>query len=146
MIPMGDELRAAIETTPANYLTFLTTARGKPFTAAGFTNWFRDMSDAAGLPKGLSAHGLRKAMCRRLAEAGCSEKMIAAISGHKTLRMVQRYTEAADQERMARAAIEQLGNESVTHLEPPTYTPQLNPLKLQDSNLGVPMLPGLALA
>jgi integrase len=109
MIPMGDELRAAIEATPADHLTFLTTARGKPFTAAGFTNWFRDMCDAAGLPKGLSAHGLRKAMCRRLAEAGCSANEIAAVSGHKTLREVQRYTEAVDQERMARAAIRRLG-------------------------------------
>ena len=66
MIPIGDELRAAIEATPADHLTFLTTARGKPFTATGFTNWFRDMCNEAGLPNGLSAHGLRKAMCRRL--------------------------------------------------------------------------------
>jgi integrase len=108
-IPMGDELRAAIDATPADHLTFLTTSSGKPFTAAGFTNWFRDMCNAAGLPKGLSAHGLRKAMCRRLAEAGCSANEIAAISGHKTLREVQRYTEAVDQERMARAAIRRLG-------------------------------------
>jgi integrase len=108
-IPMGDELRAAIDATPADHLTFLTTASGKPFTAAGFTNWFRDMCNAAGLPKGHSAHGLRKAMCRRLAEAGCSANEIAAISGHKTLREVQRYTEAVDQERMARAAIRRLG-------------------------------------
>jgi integrase len=118
MIPMGDELRAAIEATPADHLTFLTTARGRPFTAAGFTNWFRDMCNGAGLPNGLSAHGLRKAVCRRLAEAGCSANEIAAISGHKTLR-VQRYTEAVDQERMARAAIRRLegsiGNDSVTN-------------------------------
>jgi hypothetical protein len=108
-IPMGDELRPASDATPADHLTFLTTASGKPFTAAGFTNWFRDMCNKAGLPKGLSAHGLRKAMCRRLAEAGCSANEIAAISGHKTLHEVQRYTEAVDQERMARAAIRRLG-------------------------------------
>jgi integrase len=119
MIPMGDELRAVIEATPADHLTFLTTARGRPFTAAGFTNWFRDMCNEAGLPNGLSAHGLRKAVCRRLAEAGCSANEIAAISGHKTLREVQRYTEAVDQERMARAAIRRLGgsigNDRVTN-------------------------------
>jgi integrase len=71
-------------------------------------------------------------MCRRLAEANCSEKMIAAISGHKTLRMMQLYTAAADQEHLARAAIEQLGNKSVTHLDRRAYTPKSNPLKLQD--------------
>jgi integrase len=132
MIPIGDELRAAIEAMPADRLTFITTLRGEPFSPHSFTNWFRDRCREAGLPLGLSAHGLRKAMCRRLAEANCSEKMIAAISGHKTLRMMQLYTAAADQEHLARAAIEQLGNKSVTHLDRRAYTPKFNPLKLQD--------------
>ena len=61
------------------------------------------MCNEAGLLRGTSAHGLRKAACRRLAEAGCGANLIAAVSGHKSLREVQRYTEAADQARMARA-------------------------------------------
>lgn len=95
-----------MEATPSDHLTFLTTATGKPFTAAGFTNWIRDMCNEAGLPKGTPAHGLHKAACRRLAEAGCSANVIAAISGHASLREVQRYTAAADQARMARSAID----------------------------------------
>jgi integrase len=79
---------------------------GQPFSPAGFTNWFREMCNEAGLPRGRSAHGLRKAACRRLAEAGCSANLIAAVSGHKSLREVQRYTAAADQARMAKSAIE----------------------------------------
>ena len=67
--------------------------------------WFRDQCDAAGLPRQCSAHGLRKAACRRLAEAGCSANEIAAISGHASLREVERYTRAVDQERMARNAM-----------------------------------------
>jgi integrase len=106
VIPVHPELAAVLEAAPADHLTFLTTATGKPFSAAGFTNWFRDMCNEAGLPKGTSAHGLRKAACRRLAEAGCSANVIAAISGHATLREVQRYTAAADQARMARSAID----------------------------------------
>ena len=35
---------------------------------------------------------LRKAACRRLAEAGCTAHQIAAIGGHLTLRGVERYT------------------------------------------------------
>lgn len=105
-IPVHPELAAVLAATPSDHLTFLTTATGKPFSAAGFTNWFRDMCNDAGLPKGTSAHGLRKAACRRLAEAGCSANVIAAVSGHASLREVQRYTAAADQARMARAAIE----------------------------------------
>jgi hypothetical protein len=48
---------------------------------------------------------LRKATCRRLAEAGCSANEIAVISGHASLREVERYTKAADQKRMATAAM-----------------------------------------
>jgi integrase len=132
MIPIGTELRTAIDAMPVDRLTFITTARGEPFSPPSFTMWFRNQCQAAGLPAGLSVHGLGKAMCRRLAEAGCTEKQIAAISGHKTLRMMQHYTQAADQERMARAAIEQLGNDSVAHLERWIRTPHLKPLKLKD--------------
>ena len=86
--------------------SFLTTAYGQPFTAAGFGGWFRERCDEARLPEGCAAHGLRKAACRRLAEARCSASQIAAISGHKTLREVQRYVEAADKARLARSGME----------------------------------------
>lgn len=104
-IPIHDDLRAIIDATPNNHLTFLTTREGEPFSPAGFTNLFRRWVKDAGLPKGISAHGLRKACCRRLAEAGCSAPLIMAISGHASLREVQRYIAAADQGRMARQAI-----------------------------------------
>jgi integrase len=105
LIPVHLALAAIIAATPSQHLTFLTTAAGKPFTAAGFGNiWCRE----AGLPEECSAHGLRKPACRRLAEAGASANVIASISGHKTLREVERYTKAADQARMARAGIEMM--------------------------------------
>lgn len=87
-------------------------------------NWFRDRCNQAGLPLGTSAHGLRKAACRRLAEAGCSANLIAAVSGHKSLREVQRYTEAADQARMARSAIETMAS---TFSAPVTKTSSVKP-------------------
>ena len=105
-IPLHPELQAILAASGASNLTFLTTATGKPFAPGAFTNWFGTLCRAAGLPLGLSAHGLRKAMCRRLAEAGCSANQIAAISGHATLREVGRYTKAADQKRLAAAAME----------------------------------------
>jgi integrase len=58
----------------------------------------------AGL-NGCPLHGLRKACCRRLAEAGCSTQEIMAISGHKSLSEIERYTKAADQKHMAERAI-----------------------------------------
>jgi integrase len=105
VIPIHRNLRTVLDASPSAHLTFLTTAFGKPFTPAGFGGWFREACDQARLPKACSAHGLRKAACRRLAEAGCSANVIAAISGHKTLKEVARYTAAADQDRLADQAI-----------------------------------------
>jgi integrase len=96
-IPVIADLQIALDATATGNMTFLMTETGHPFSAAGFGNWFRDRCIEAGLPKHCAAHGLRKAACRRLAEAGCTEKQIAAISGHMSLREVERYTKAADQ-------------------------------------------------
>jgi integrase len=63
---------------------------------------------AAGLPPECMPHGLRKAQMRRLAEGGPSAKQIAAISGHKSLHEIERYTAAADQKRLSRGAIAKL--------------------------------------
>jgi integrase len=104
-IPVHPELQKILDATPSEHLTFLTTRTARPFTPADFTNWFKAKCREAGLPKQASVHGLRKAACRRLAEAGCSANVIASISGHASLREVERYTKAADQERMARQGI-----------------------------------------
>ena len=53
-------------------------------------------------------HGLRKTAARMLAEAGNSAHRIASITGHKSLAEIERYTKAADQKRMAAAAIHRL--------------------------------------
>jgi len=70
---------------------------------------------------------LRKAALTRLADAGCSVHEIAAISGHKTLSEVERYTKAANQARLARAAMERMGNQSVKP-EPGEVSKPLNGL------------------
>jgi integrase len=103
-IPIHPVLAEVLAKTPSAHLTFLVTEAGAPFTAAGFGNKFREYCDEAGLGH-CSAHGLRYAQCTRLADAGCSAHQIAAISGHRSLKMVEKYTRAADQRRLARAAI-----------------------------------------
>jgi len=105
-VPIHSELRKALDITPSEHLTFLVTQNGKPFSAAGFGNWFREQCNDAELPVRCSAHGLRKAACRRLAEAGCTAHQIAAISGHAGLREVERYTKAVDQAQLARQAFD----------------------------------------
>jgi integrase len=103
-IPVSAALATAINATATDAIVFLVNEHGRAFTAKGFGKWFTAQCERIGL-KGLSPHGLRKAACRRLAEAGCSANEIAAISGHKSLNEVARYTRAADQARMARNAI-----------------------------------------
>jgi integrase len=104
-IPITAELAEAINAAaPSEHVVFLVNERGGPFTAKTFGTWFTKRCKRVDL-KGLSAHGLRKAACRRLAEAGCSANEIAAISGHKSLNEVARYTRAVDQARMAHNAV-----------------------------------------
>jgi integrase len=106
-IPLHPTLQAILSNTPTGNMTFLTTQFGKPFTSNGFGNWFRDQCNAAGLPQ-CSAHGLRKAAARWLAEAGCTAHEIASITGHASLKQVAHYTKAADQGRLASAAMEKV--------------------------------------
>jgi integrase len=104
-IPVHPELRAVLDATPSEHLTFLVTATGKPYGGNAFSEQFRNWCDAAGLPQRCKPHGLRKAACRRLAERGCSANEIMAISGHTTMKEIVRYTVAADQARLARNAM-----------------------------------------
>src|SRR5499433_2027484 len=104
-IPVLPELQAVLNATPSEHLTFLVTATGKPYGPNHFSETFREWCDAAGLPQRCKPHGLRKAACRRLAEAGCSEKEIMAISGHATSKEIARYTKAADLALLARNAM-----------------------------------------
>jgi integrase len=74
-----------IDATPTvSVKTFLVTSFGKPYTAPGFGDLFRELCDDAECPD-VSAHGLRKATARRLAEIGCSANQIASITGHASL-------------------------------------------------------------
>ena len=66
---------------------------------------FESGATEAGL-RDCSAHGLRKAFLRRMAEAGNSEDYIASISGHKDMREIRVYVEAANKARMATEGME----------------------------------------
>jgi integrase len=128
-IPIHRDLQAILAASDAHQMTFLTTSTGKPYEARAFSNWFGAKCREAGLPLGLSAHGLRKAMCRRLAEAGCTVHKIAAISGHVSLKGIERYTKGVDQRRLAGDAMEAITGTKVTNLTAETYKPWRKPLK-----------------
>ncbi len=109
-IPIIPELQRIIDQTPTGDLAFLVTAFNRPFTSNGFGNRFRKWCDEAGL-KECSVHGLRKAAAARLAELGCTEQEIMAITGHRTSKEVTRYTRAASQKTRAESALRRLSGE-----------------------------------
>jgi integrase len=105
-VPLHEDLAAAIAATPViGSDTYLVTSFGRPFTAKGFVNKMRQWCNEAGLPE-CTSHGLRKLCLTRLAEAGCTAFEIASISGHKDLREVQLYVEAANRKKLAASAIQ----------------------------------------
>lgn len=106
-IPMHPELEAVLAALRKGQLTFLETAQGRSRSPNGLGNAMRAWCDTAGLPE-CSSHGLRKACARRLAEAGATANEIAAVTGHKSLAEVSRYTRQADRAGLADSAIEKL--------------------------------------
>lgn len=102
------ELAKELDQVPNDQMIFLLTSQGKPFSDAGFSNWFVEMARDAGLPVGCSPHGLRKAASRRLAEAGATPSEMAAVIGHTTLKETARYSAEANRETMADSAMRKL--------------------------------------
>ncbi len=105
-IPLHPDLAAVLAELP-NDRPFLATVYGKGRSPDGLGNLMREWCDKAGLPE-CSAHGLRKACARRLAEAGATAHEIMAVTGHKTLAEVERYTATALREGMADTAFAKL--------------------------------------
>jgi integrase len=104
-VPLHPELKAIIDASPSSNLLFLTSEHGKPYASGNsFGQRIRRWAQQAGI-NDRSVHGLRKACCRRLAEAGCSAHEIMSISGHKTLVECERYTKSVSQKALAEKAI-----------------------------------------
>jgi len=108
LIPVHAALQDALEAWPRKHVAILANAAGRGTSIHGFGGFMAEAIAKAGLPARCVLHGLRKAAARRLAEAGCSTLQIMAVTGHRTLEEVQRYTAAAQQEPMARDAIARL--------------------------------------
>ena len=102
-VPLTAELRAVIDRTPDIAPSFILTEQGKPFKAASLGNEFGNAAREAGIESRL--HGLRKAFCIYWAENNASTHQIAAMAGHMSLSEVERYTRAADRERMVKLLV-----------------------------------------
>lgn len=105
-LPVHPRLLESIEKSTVGEQHFILNGLGRPFTANGFGNWFRDRCNEAGLPQWTS-HGGRKAASRRMAELGLSNQHIKAFTGHSKDDEVALYTKAASQAGMADEALKQ---------------------------------------
>jgi integrase len=104
--PVPAELLAVIKaTTPTGLRTWLVGARSGSFTDQGFTDWFGGEMAKAGLPARCTPHGLRKRCLTDVANEGKTIHEIMSVSGHLTMKEVERYTRMADRARNARAAM-----------------------------------------
>jgi integrase len=104
-IALHPALERALKAGPSNGIYLIGDRAGRPIKRARLSALIRAAAETAGLPSKCVAHGLRKAALRRLAEHGGTSKQIQAVSGHRTLSEIERYTRQADQQRLAKAAI-----------------------------------------
>ncbi|MCC8956190.1 tyrosine-type recombinase/integrase [Bradyrhizobium sp. Pear77] len=109
-IPIHPKLQDIIADLPKDHLTFITTEFGASRSEKAFTNWIREAAHAAGLPSNSSPHGLRKAACRRLVDAGCDPFQVQAITGHKNLDEIMVYVRDRDRKLLAGQAMANYAN------------------------------------
>lgn len=102
--PILPGLRRIIDQSPVGTQAWLENGHGKPFSAAGFGNWFRERCDEAGLAK-CSAHGLRKAGATIAAENGATVHQLMAIYDWTTIKQAEPYTRAASRKLLTQNAM-----------------------------------------
>jgi integrase len=102
-IPAHSTLKAALDSAH-RHSEFIT---GAHYTAGSLSRVIKRELQKLGAAQ-YTAHGLRKNAAIALAEAGCTPHEVAAITGHRSLRMVQHYTAGAEQKKLAQRAISRL--------------------------------------
>ena len=111
-LPILRELARELVKLPPTQMVLL--AHGKderPYSVASLGNWFRDTCMEAGLPH-CSAHGLRKAGARRLAEHGATEWEIMAFLAHRRAAEASRYVAAANRAILTTSGMAKLGTKT----------------------------------
>lgn len=109
-VPLHPGLIAILDSIPKRAPQILTRPTGRPWRSVNeLARRTREVMKTIGQTgNGYTPHGLRHAAGDALAEAGCSDAQIMAVLGHKSARMVRRYTKTADKKRLASAAVERL--------------------------------------
>ena len=99
--PMNPYLRHALDNTGTGERTFLANEHGDPFSPKAFGARFKKWVVAAGLPAGLTMHGVRKMTGNELAEEDCSQYQIMATHGHSSPKVSEIYTRKVHRRKLA---------------------------------------------
>lgn len=98
---IGPELAAALAPW-REAERFLVNSKGKPHPSRdAFGMWFDAACEAAQIPAGHRAHGLRKAGLTFRAEQGWTEAELMALAGHLSATEAARYVSSANRRRLA---------------------------------------------
>lgn len=105
-IPIHPELRKALPAIyPNNDTPILAKHARKPLNPIYFGHLMAAAIGAAGLPDECVLHGLRKSAAVALIEAGCTPHQASAITGHKSIKMLEEYVKGRDQAKLGRDAM-----------------------------------------
>jgi integrase len=113
-IPAHETLRAELDLRKRQFMLLVADVAVKgrskerkqqAFTSEALGQFLADAIDEAKLPDDCVVHGLRKTAARKLAEAGCSEDEIMAVTGHRSAQMVRLYVKGASRVKMADSAV-----------------------------------------
>ena len=108
VIPIHNELMAAIKAYSSNGLTLIGDRHGRPISRSSLTELIGKAVRFAGLPRRCVPHGLRKSMLVRMAHNGASTKEMQSISGHRSSKEIERYSVDANQAILARSALSKM--------------------------------------
>lgn len=100
-------LRAYLEALPKRGAYILAKNLTQPLGKRQVQAAVETVREEIGVMRGaqrLVPHGWRYTAAVQLAEAGCSDAQIQAVTGHRTLAMVQKYRARADQKRQSKRA------------------------------------------
>lgn len=111
-VPLTETLAEAIAACPSEHMQLLWThwhqrTEKRPFKSVKtLANWFDLACATAGLPKGLTSHGVRKTCATKLAEHS-TEYQLMAVFGWKRADEARPYIEAANKLKQAAVAMKQ---------------------------------------
>ena len=134
-LPIVPALQDAIDAARKNKIVsvdhYILTERGEPFSQKAISAWFSERCRMAGLPPKCTAHGVRKALARILAEEGASSSELKATFGWTTSKLADLYTEAA-----SRADLSDAGLERIQKIGVSPGAPKLSHLRTETAEKG----------